>query len=368
MRSSRPTRSLLPVRVLRTWPPFSRLPLYTRKYVSLPTCGSVMILNASAANGSPSSALRSSSSLPFDVHAGDRRKVDRRRQVVDDRVEQRLHALVLERAAVEHGNDLVGDRGAPERVLQVFDGDRLVGDVLLEDRVAVVRQHVDQLVVVLLGLLLELVGDVDDVPLRAELFVVPDERLHLEQVDDAGVVALGADRELHDGGGGLEAILDAVERLEEVRAEAVHLVDEADARDAVLVGLAPHGLGLRLDAGDAVEHGDRAVEHAERTLDFDGEVDVAGRVDDVDGVVVPLTGGGGRGDGDAPLLLLGHPVHGGGALVDLTDLVVLARVVEDPLRRRGLARVDVGHDPDVAGSVERRGAHHVFLFSCLQGS
>ena len=32
------------------------------------------------------------------VHAGDRREVDRRRQVVDDRVEQRLHALVLERA------------------------------------------------------------------------------------------------------------------------------------------------------------------------------------------------------------------------------------------------------------------------------
>ena len=97
----------------------------------------------------------------------------------------------------------------------------------------------------------------------------------VEQVDDALVVALGADRQLHDGGGAVEAILDAVERREEVRAEAVHLVDEADARDAVLVGLAPHGLGLGLDAGDTVEHGDRAVEHAERTLDLDGEVDVA---------------------------------------------------------------------------------------------
>jgi hypothetical protein len=62
----------------------------------------------------------------------------------------------------------------------------------------------------------------------------------------------------------------------------VHLVDEADARNVVLVGLTPDGLGLRLDAGDAVEHGDRAVEHAQRALDLDGEVDVAGRVDDVD--------------------------------------------------------------------------------------
>ena len=61
----------------------------------------------------------------------------------------------------------------------------------------------------------------------------------------------------------------------EVRADAVHLVDEGDARDAVLVGLAPDGLGLRLDAGDGVEQRDRAVEHAQRALDLDGEVDVA---------------------------------------------------------------------------------------------
>ena len=44
----------------------------------------------------------------------------------------------------------------------------------------------------------------------------------------------------------------------------------------VLVGLAPDGLGLRLDAGDRVEHGDRTVEHAQRALDLDREVDVAG--------------------------------------------------------------------------------------------
>jgi hypothetical protein len=76
-----------------------------------------------------------------------------------------------------------------------------------------------------------------------------------------------------------------VERGEEVGADAVHLVDEAHARHAVLVGLAPHGLGLGLHAGDPVEHRDRAVEHAQRTLDLDGEVDVAGGVDDVDAML-----------------------------------------------------------------------------------
>ena len=110
----------------------------------------------------------------------------------------------------------------------------------------------------------------------------------VDEVDDAAEVALGADRQLDDGGHRVEAVLDHVDAAVEVGADAVHLVDEAHARHVVLVGLAPHRLGLRLDAGDRVEHRDRAVEHAQRALDLDGEVDVAGRVDDVDPAVAPL--------------------------------------------------------------------------------
>ena len=153
-------------------------------------------------------------------------------------------------------------------------------------------------------------------------------------------------------GHAVETVLDHVDATEEVRADAVHLVDEADARHVVLVGLAPHRLGLGLDAGDGVEDRDRAVEHAQRALDLDGEVDVARGVDDVDAVAVPVAGGRGRGDGDATLLLLDHPVHGGGTFVHLTDLVVLARVEQDALGRRGLARVDVRHDANVANLIE----------------
>ena len=84
-----------------------------------------------------------------------------------------------------------------------------------------------------------------------------------------------------------EAVDHRLHALREVGADAVHLVDVGDARHAVLVRLAPDRLGLRLDAGDGVEQRDRAVEHAQRALDLDGEVDVAGRVDDVDAVVAP---------------------------------------------------------------------------------
>jgi len=101
---------------------------------------------------------------------------------------------------------------------------------------------------------------------------------------------------------------------------------------------------LRLDTGDAVEHGDRAVEDAQRALDLDREVDVAGRVDDVDLAVLPVRRGRRRRDRDATLLFLDHVVHDGGTLVDLTDLVAATCVEQDALGRRRLAGVDVRHD------------------------
>jgi hypothetical protein len=65
-------------------------------------------------------------------------------------------------------------------------------------------------------------------------------------------------------------------------------------------------------------------------------------------VVAPEAGGRRGGDGDAALLLLLHPVHLGGALVHLAHLARDARVEQDPFGGRGLSRVDVRHDPDVA--------------------
>ena len=148
---------------------------------------------------------------------------------------------------------------------------------------------------VLVGLVLEVGRDLLDLVLGAHGDVTlgvaaPDECAHLDQVDDADEVVLGADRQLHDERLRAEAVDDGVDGEVEVGAELVHLVDEADARDVVLVGLTPDGLGLGLDAFFAVEHGDGAVEDAQRALHLDREVDVAGGVDDVDLVVVPEAG------------------------------------------------------------------------------
>src|SRR5664279_4956511 len=88
-------------------------------------------------------------------------------------------------------------------------------------------------------------------------------------------------------------------------------------------------------------------------VDFDGEVAVAGGVDDVEALFLPERGGRGRSDGDAAFLLLLHPIHRRGAFVHLADLMALAGVIEDPLRSRGFPGIDVRHDAEIAVVLDR---------------
>ena len=128
----------------------------------------------------------------------------------------------------------------------------------------------------------------------------------------------------------------------------------------VTVRLAPDGFRLGLDAGDGIEDDQAAVEHPQAPFDLGGEVHVPGRVDDVDTVVVPVAGRGGGRDRDAARSLLLHPVHHGGAFVDLADLIGPARIVEYPLGDRRLAGIDVGDDADISNIFERELPGHFF--------
>src|SRR6185312_9039972 len=105
------------------------------------------------------------------------------------------------------------------------------------------------------------------------------------QIDDAFKALFRSDRQLDGQRIAAQTRADLVHATREVRAGAIHLVHEGDARHAVAVHLPPHRLRLRLHARYRAEQRDGRIEHAQRALHLDGEVDVAGRVDDVDAVL-----------------------------------------------------------------------------------
>ena len=206
---------------------------------------------------------------------------------------------------------------------------------------------------------LELGGNVELLEADTLALVVPGDLFHLDEIDHADELLLGADRNLQQHRLAVEALLNLLDDPEKVRARAVHLVDERDPRNSVLVGLTPNGLRLRLDAADGAEDGYGAVEYAEAALDLDREIDVTRRIDDVDAVLgqglihaPPETGRGGRRDRDAALLLLLHPVHDRSTVVNLADLVGDTRVEKDTFSRRRLAGIDVRHDANIAITLE----------------
>ena len=176
--------------------------------------------------------------------------------------------------------------------------------------VAVHRELIEHLAAPKLGLVAQIGGNfrLDDF---AALRVVDErEHPHRDQVDQPAegllqVRRAGADGQVDRDRLAVEPLADFVERAEEIGPLAVHLVDQRDPRHAVLVGLMPNRLALGLDAFAGAEHHHAAVEHAQAPLDLGGEIDVAGRVDQIDLDVLPRERDRRGVDRNAAFLLLG---------------------------------------------------------------
>ena len=113
-----------------------------------------------------------------------------------------------------------------------------------------------------------------------------DDRLqHLGDVE----AGLGRDQ---DRVRGVEAdhVLDLLPDLVRLGGRQVDLVEDRHDLVVVVERLVDVGERLRLDALAGVDHQERALAGGERAVDLVGEVDVAGRVDQVEDVVLAVLG------------------------------------------------------------------------------
>ncbi len=155
-------------------------------------------------------------------------------------------------------------------------------------------------------------------------------------------------------GGNRQHVFDLLFDVLRLRGGQIDLVDHRNDREIVPRREERVGDGLRFDALARVDHEQRAFAGGKRARNFVGEIDVAGRVDQIQLVLVAVLRGVVQAnalglDGDAALALEVHRVE---HLRLHLALAERAGKLQQAVGQRGLAVVDVRDDaeiPDVLG-------------------
>ncbi len=204
--------------------------------------------------------IRWQNHLALIAFGGHGRAIQRRRQVVDHRIQQRLDTLVLERSTGQHGHARTRQRRPADCRAQLFGIDCETFQPGIGQLFIVIGHGFDQRIALSL-------------PLRACRVVprghrgygaiLPVQYAFIDQVDPAVEAAFAAQRHAQCPRSRLQFVLQLLQHALERSAYAVHLVDEGDQRHAMATRLAPYRLGLRLHAVHGREHGHGTVEHAQ---------------------------------------------------------------------------------------------------------
>ena len=302
--------------------------------------------------------------VAVEIRAFYRRDIKRARHVLDDCIEHLLDALVSVSSTAGNRDRRTFAATLAENSLHFLNRRLLAIKVLKHQILVQIAELLNHLGSPLFSEILHIVRDICDGDVDTLLIIV-DVGLHFHQIDQTLEFIFLADRQLDADRILAETIDNLLHAAIEVSADDIHLIDKCHTRYVVLVRLSPDVLGLRLNASLCREDADGAIEDAERTLNFDCEVDVPRCIDDVDSVLKsarlrlcllfqsPMAGGSSGCDRDTTLLLLFHPVHGCCTIMCLTNLIVDTCVVQDTLCQSGLAGIDMSHDTNVSGPLKR---------------
>ena len=186
----------------------------------------------------------------------------------------------------------------------------------------------------------------------SDSLVSPIECFHRYQVYDTFEVLFGSDRYLYGARIGSEHLFYLCYHFEKVCSRAVHLVYITYTRHIVFICLTPHRLRLRLHASYRTESSHCTIEYSQRALDLYGEVYVSRGVDKIDFIllsfVFPTRSSSSRGDSDTAFLLLFHPVHCSGTVVNFTYFMRKTRIKQYTFGCRSFTGIDVSHNTDVS--------------------
>jgi len=117
------------------------------------------------------------------------------------------------------------------------------------------------------------------------------------------------------------------------------------------IRLPPDRLGLGLDTLHSVENHNASIQHPQTALNLSREVDMPGRIDNVNAVIPPKAADSCLYDRNAALAFLLHPIGDGRTVIDVSHPVRPARIEQNALGCGRLAGIDMRNDADVANAV-----------------
>lgn len=173
-------------------------------------------------------------------------------------------------------------------------------------------------------------------------------RLVFQDVDHAAVAGAVADGQQDGHHAVAKALAQLGLDLHKVGMIAVHLVDDEHLAHVVLGGIVPRLFRAHGDAADGADQNRGGFHHAQGAHHLAHEIKIAGHVDDVEHLLVPVNRRNGRADGDFSLDLLRVVVGNGVAVLDTTLAVDRSGSEQQCLHQRGFSFAAMSHEGDVA--------------------
>lgn len=259
-----------------------------------------------------------------------------------------MKTFVFERRSAVGWEECQVDGALADTLLEGLDVWLYAFEVGFHDFVVLFDSGLDHFSAVFLGFFEHVSGNFLNSEILRLAGIVPDVGFHGHEIDDTDEIGFRADRENHDERSGTEDFFHLVNDAVEIGSDTVEFVDVDDTGDFRVVRVAPVSLGLWLNAAGSAENANAAVENFKGAINFDGEVNVAWGVDDVELVAVPETSSRGGLNGNTALGFLIHEVHGGFAVVNFADFMDFSGEFKNALGGGGFAGVNVGENADVA--------------------
>ncbi len=267
---------------------------------------------------------------------GRRIGLDRVGQQAQDQVEQFGHAGAAQRGSEADRDQMPLAQSLLERIVQLLRADRLVAaEVALQQP----RIHFDHLF--------------DDAAVRflhrGEIGVRP---LAGKEAVQHPLAAFG--RQVDRQAGGAESFLQVAQQLRQVDSGLVDLVDDDDTIQPAPRGCLGHAPGGDVDAALGVDHDHRRFHRRQHRLGAAQQVEVAGRVDQVDVPALTIEVTDGAIERVPQFLFMGIGVADGGAARQFAHAGGGARAVQQRFRQQGLARAGLaeqGQIADICGGI-----------------